>query len=369
MLRKTLATALAATALAATATVVQAETKTLNFGIIATESTSNLKQAWEPFLAAMSKATGYKVKGFYASDYAGVIEGMRFKKVDVAWFGNKSAMEAVDRSGGEVFAQTVDKSGNPGYWSLILVNKDSPYQKLDDIMKCDKSLNFGIGDPNSTSGFLVPTTYIFAGRNVDPKACFKTVRNANHQANAMAVANKQVDAAANNTENMRRLKKTNPKAWAKIRVIWKSPLIPSDPMVWRKDIDGDKKAKVYKFFMSYGRLGTPEQVAAARKVLGGLDWAPFRPSSDAQLYPIRQLSINVIPQVTPLWTSLTLYRFETNVRSATILGIVGAGGIGHSLYENIRSFEYGSTAAIIIIIVLCVTVIDLVSAWLRKFLV
>jgi len=269
-----------------------AEDKTINFGVIATEATSSLKTVWKPYLDAMSKATGYKVKGFYASDYAGVIEGMRFDKVQLAWFGNKSAIEAVDRSGGEVFAQSVDVDGNPGYWSLILVHKDSPYQKLDDILKCDKSINFGIGDPNSTSGFLVPTTYIFAERNINPKKCFKTVRNANHQANAMAVANKQVDAAANNTENMSRLRKTHPEAAKKIRVIWKSPLIPSDPLVWRKELDADIKAKIYTFVMSYGRIGTPEEVAAARKVISGLGWAPFRPSSDAQLYPIRQLAIN-----------------------------------------------------------------------------
>jgi phosphonate transport system permease protein len=71
----------------------------------------------------------------------------------------------------------------------------------------------------------------------------------------------------------------------------------------------------------------------------------------------------------PLWSSFTLYRFETNVRSATVLGIVGAGGIGHSLYENVRSFQYSQTAAIIIIIVLTVMVIDLLSARIRKVLV
>jgi phosphonate transport system permease protein len=77
----------------------------------------------------------------------------------------------------------------------------------------------------------------------------------------------------------------------------------------------------------------------------------------------------VVPQVMPLWSSFTLYRFETNVRSATVLGIVGAGGIGHSLYENVRSFQYSQTAAIIIIIVLTVMVIDLLSARIRKVLV
>ena len=275
---------------ASTATVQAAET--VNFGIISTESSSNLKSIWEPFLEAMAEQTGLDIKGFYASDYAGVIEGMRFNKVHLAWFGNKSAMEAVDRADGEIFAQTVDNEGNPGYWSLIIVHKDSPYENLDDILSCNKELNFGIGDPNSTSGFLVPTTYIFAARNIDPKACFKTVRNAKHEANAMAVANKQVHAATNNTENLRRLEKTAPEARKNIKVIWQSPLIPSDPLVWRKDLNPETKAKLYTFIMSYGRLGTPEEVAAARKVLDGLQWAPFRPSSNAQLYPIRQLAIN-----------------------------------------------------------------------------
>lgn len=273
-------------------TAAHAETTDINFGIISTESQQNLKTQWDPFLAEMEKETGLKVHAFFASDYAGVIEGMRFGKVQVAWFGNKSAMEAVDRSGGEVFAQTVDSEGNPGYWSLLLAHKDSPLNTLDDVLKCDGTLNFGIGDPNSTSGFLVPTTFVFAKNNVDPKTCFKTVRNANHETNALAVANGQVDVATNNTENMARIEKNNPEAFKNIKVIWKSPLIPSDPIVWKKDLDEATKDKVYKFFMSYGRLGTPEEVAKAREVLGGLKWAPFKPSSDAQLYPIRVLQLS-----------------------------------------------------------------------------
>ena len=70
----------------------------INFGIISTEAIINLKKIWDPFLADMEKGTGLKINAFFASDYAGVIEGMRFKKVQIAWFGNKSAMEAVDRA-------------------------------------------------------------------------------------------------------------------------------------------------------------------------------------------------------------------------------------------------------------------------------
>jgi phosphonate transport system permease protein len=84
---------------------------------------------------------------------------------------------------------------------------------------------------------------------------------------------------------------------------------------------------------------------------------------------LQEVIYGVIPQVAPLWSSLTLYRLETNVRSATTFGIVGAGGIGQTLYESIRSFHYGETAAQVIVVVATVMAIDLLSARLRKALV
>lgn len=84
---------------------------------------------------------------------------------------------------------------------------------------------------------------------------------------------------------------------------------------------------------------------------------------------VQEVVFGVVPQVMPLWSSLTLYRLETNVRSATTLGIVGAGGIGQTLYESIRSFQYAETAAQVIIVVVTVVTIDLVSARIRKTLV
>ncbi|MEO1610673.1 MAG: phosphate/phosphite/phosphonate ABC transporter substrate-binding protein, partial [Pseudomonadota bacterium] len=107
----------------------------LNFGIISTESTSALEKSFGPFLKDMEKSLGVKVKPFFASDYAGVIEGMRFKKVDLAWFGNKSAIQAVDRAGGEVFAQTIKDNGEKGYYSLLITHKDSPLNSLEDVLK------------------------------------------------------------------------------------------------------------------------------------------------------------------------------------------------------------------------------------------
>jgi phosphonate transport system permease protein len=84
---------------------------------------------------------------------------------------------------------------------------------------------------------------------------------------------------------------------------------------------------------------------------------------------IPEIIFGVIPQVVPLWTSFMLYRLETNVRSATTLGIVGAGGIGQTLYESIRAFQYAESAAQILVVVVTVMIIDLLSAKLRKALV
>jgi len=293
MRRLSLIGAAFAVAIGITATTASAEApKEINFGIISTEASVNQKKNWEPFLVAMEKATGLKINAFYSTDYAGVIEGMRFNKVQIAWYGNKSGMEAANRANAEVFAQTVSRDGSVGYYSHIIVHKDSPYAKVDDILKCDKSIDFGIGDPNSTSGFLVPTSYIFAAKNIDPKACFKTLRNASHQANAMAVAHKQVAAATNNSEDLQRLEATAPDARKDIRIIWTSPIIPLDPLMWRKDLDPAVKTKIYTFLMSYGRVGTPEELESARQILANLIWSPFHPSSDAQLLPIRILEAN-----------------------------------------------------------------------------
>lgn len=82
-----------------------------------------------------------------------------------------------------------------------------------------------------------------------------------------------------------------------------------------------------------------------------------------------EIVYGVIPQVMPLWVSYTLYRFEANVRSASVVGMVGAGGIGVVLWEIIRGFQYAETAAVMLIIIITVSLIDLVSARIRKLMI
>jgi phosphonate transport system permease protein len=84
---------------------------------------------------------------------------------------------------------------------------------------------------------------------------------------------------------------------------------------------------------------------------------------------LHEILYGVIPQVMPLWISFALYRFESNVRSATVVGMVGAGGIGVVLWEIIRGFQYAETCAVMLIIIATVTCIDLLSARIRRALV
>ena len=261
--------------------------KEINFGIISTESSQNLKSDWQPLLEDMEKKTGYKVNAFFAPDYAGIIEGMRFGKVHLAWYGNKSAMEAVDRAGGEVFAQMVNADGTQGYYSHFVVHKDSPLKTLDDVLRDAKGLAFGNGDPNSTSGFLVPGYYVFAKNKIDAKTAFRVSRSANHETNALAAINKQVDVAVTNSEALAKLEERMPEKFKDIRVVWTSPLIPLDPLVMRKDLAATDKQKLKDFFYTYGQ-GGPAEKDVLMKIS---KLSAFKPSTNAQLIPIRQLEL------------------------------------------------------------------------------
>jgi phosphonate transport system substrate-binding protein len=285
MLKKLLASTIATLALGLTGATALAQD--INFGIISTEATQNLRQDWAPLIEDMKRQTGFNVTAFFAPDYAGIIEGMRFNKVQIAWLGNKAAMEAVDRANGEVFAQMVNADGTQGYYSHLIVNNDSPYKTLDDVLKNGKSLSFGNGDPNSTSGFLVPGYYVFAKNNIDAKTFFKVTRSANHETNALAVANKQVDVATNNSENLDKIKERYPDKFSSIRVVWTSPLIPLDPIVMRKDLTDAQKAKIKTFLFNYGKTDPREkEILMKISKLSG-----FKESTNRQLTPIRQLEL------------------------------------------------------------------------------
>ena len=263
----------------------------IDFGIISTESQENLEELWEPFLAKMSEDMGRPVNGFYATDYAGVIEAMGAGKIQIAWYGGKSYIEAAERSGAEVFVQTVASDGSKGYYAHLITNAENPIVQDIDLEAGDGDqyvienagdLTFAFNDPNSTSGFLVPSYYVFAQNGVNPEDAFSELIFAgSHEATAQAVANNQVDVATNNSESMSRLEETDAEAFEQVQIIWTSPLIPSDPIAYQTNIPDCLKAEFKDFFENIDD----------ESVLGPLDWARFDPAVDADWNPIRELDI------------------------------------------------------------------------------
>lgn len=260
---------------------------TVVFSILSTESAQNMESYWKPILADMEKQTGLKVKPFFSSNYSSLIVAMGADQTDVGWFSNQSGLEAVRRSGGEVFARTFDPSGTDGYKSVIIVPADSTLT-LADLLKCDKTLNFGIGDKKSTSGTLAPMTYVFIPAGKKPDTCFKTVLSASHDANLFAVANKKLDAATNNTTALRLNDNRGGAQSNKIKVIWESPTLPEDPIIWRKELDPVVKEKVRQFFLTYGQGDTP--VAAQQRAnLAKLSMGGFLAADDTHLLVVREM--------------------------------------------------------------------------------
>jgi len=81
--------------------------------------------------------------------------------------------------------------------------------------------------------------------------------------------------------------------------------------------------------------------------------------------PLQVIAFAVLPQALPAWIAATLYRLEVNLRAATILGMVGAGGIGFELYSSLKLFQYEDTATCVIVILAMVMTADYVSSRLR----
>jgi phosphonate transport system substrate-binding protein len=259
----------------------------ITFSILSAEGQNSSGPLWEPLLQDMSKAIGVPVKPYFSSNYTVLVEAMRGNQTQVAWFSAKPAVEAIDRADAEVIARTVNKEGLDSYRSTLIVRTGSGIT-LDQVMACGKRFDFGIGDALSTSGTLAPMAFLFNPRNIVPAQCFATVRSANHQANAFAVATGVVDVATSNTVNTVFLNRQNPAIAAQITEIWQSPPIPESGILVRSDLDPAIKEKIRSFFLTYGQ-GEGVEAERQRRVLAGLEYSRFRAAEDNYLNPIREL--------------------------------------------------------------------------------
>ncbi|MDP1748609.1 MAG: ABC transporter permease subunit, partial [Reyranella sp.] len=99
-----------------------------------------------------------------------------------------------------------------------------------------------------------------------------------------------------------------------------------------------------------------------------IDEGPLDALRAAGAGTLQRIVFGVLPQVLPTWIGVVLYRFETNIRVSTVLGMVGAGGIGFELISSMKLFAYEDTAACVIVILVLVLATDLVSSKLRAMI-
>lgn len=265
----------------------------LVFSVLSAEDQATFGPLWKPLLDDLSKAIGRPVQARFSPQYALLVTAMQNNQTQIGWFSAEPALDAITRADGQVFARTVDLQGNDTYYSVVITKKGSGVT-LDKLLSCDHTLNFGLGDPKSTSGTLAPMTYLFGPKGIDPNTCFKSVRSASHAANLFAVANGALDAATNNSVGLDFARVGAPAAQAAynaLDVIWKSPPLPESALVYRKDLDPALQAKIKDFFVHYG-TGTGPEAERQRAVLKPLHYSAFHGADDSYLQPIREMEAN-----------------------------------------------------------------------------
>jgi len=255
----------------------------LRVSAIPDESPTELQRKFKPLGDYLKRETGMDVQFVPVTDYAAVVEGLATNKLDLAWLGGFTYVQARLRThGGAV--PIVQRAEDAKFTSRFIVPVNSTAKTLADL----KGKTFAFVDPSSTSGHLFPKAgLIKAGFNPD-KDFARVIFSGSHDANAVAIQNKRVDAVAIAD---RILDAAIAKGLAKredLVVVWKSDPIPESPTVWRKDLDPALKKKISDFMFSYGVGDTPE-AARQRAVLARIQTLPFKHADDTHLLTVREM--------------------------------------------------------------------------------
>jgi phosphonate transport system substrate-binding protein len=257
--------------------------KELTFALLSTENASDITRRWGPILAQLEKDLGVKVKAVTATDYRGTIEALKFKKAELGHLGPKSYVEASTNNYANVepIAQLQLANGSLGYRSCLIVHSDSEVFTPEDMA----GKTFAFNDPNSTSGYLVPSAFFMMDMGVDPKKYFSKVTfSGSHEASILAVANKKVDIAATNMPDLSQLTRENKVPRGGLRVIWVSKLIPNDPIVVRKDMPASLRSAIAESLTTM-RARDPEAFKEIGAWVGG-----FVPADDGKYQVVRDLN-------------------------------------------------------------------------------
>ncbi len=264
------------------------DTGALTFGILPIGGPSESLVAWQPMLDDMSASLRRPIRSISVSTYEGLAEAIAEDRVDVAFVSGRMALQAVTRDRMDVIAQLTRGDGSRGYYAVLLVSKDSPIHTLADLYAKPGHWRYARGESLSTSGYLVPETQLFASHKLDSDTFFPTVKVDNHQNNALAVANGEVDVATNNTADLERFAKIFPQQYARLRILWKSTLIPHAVIIVRTGLAPALRADLTDFITHYAKDGrnAAAELANLKRIH---DISGFAPASNAVLEPFADI--------------------------------------------------------------------------------
>lgn len=219
----------------------------VSVGVVTSENEADRVTRYKPVLAYFEKVLGVKVNWRSATDYAGIIEGVKAGKIEIARFGPAAYAKAwvITKGTVEPLVGELDNEGNFGYSSVVIVKKDSPYKTIKDLA----GKKFAFADPNSTSGHQTPR-YFLGEEGFDADKFFgSTAFSGSHENSVIALLNGTFDAAAtwkrsadySNMTRMEQKKMIEPGQW---RIIWESPVIPSSPWAMSTKLPADMRADV-----------------------------------------------------------------------------------------------------------------------------
>jgi phosphonate transport system substrate-binding protein len=217
----------------------------LNLGLVPAEDPRLMVADNQALIDALRQSLGMEVKPFVATDYNGVIEALRAKKLDVAMLGPFSYVLAASIAEVDPVAMPETQKQGATYHSLIVARKDRNIRTLADL----KGRSFAFVDPSSTSGHLFPkTAMIRAG--LDPDADLRSIFAGSHDAGVIAVQNGKVDAAAVAEGLLDAAAARGMVKADELQVVWKSEPIPGAPVVMRRDLPAPLKERIRAAFGS-----------------------------------------------------------------------------------------------------------------------
>ncbi|MBM7573628.1 phosphate/phosphite/phosphonate ABC transporter substrate-binding protein [Aquibacillus albus] len=228
------------------------ETEPFTIGVIPAQTEGSMENAMNKLQTTLTEGLNQDVEIEVYPDYNGVVEAMNYDKINMAFFGPLTYVVAHEKSGAQaILTQLVE--GEPFYHSYIITHAENEWNSLEALLETTEEIDFAFGDQNSTSGSLIPSIEL-QDRGVyqsEDEHSFQSIRyTGSHDATALAVQNKQVDAGAIDSAIYNQLVESEKVNGDQLKIIWESDKLFQYPWAVHAETDEETINKIKQTFLS-----------------------------------------------------------------------------------------------------------------------